>query len=356
MKTTSAIIATPASRTASDDDYHPAGQPATVQVCLTFMREIKVWLQLTNVQVEVPIKSSRRQELLAYIATMAPDRNSRVSSGRILTDVFEHIAPRADVDNLRGLFQKHTQLLRKEINEAAQEAGFPKVKVFQYEKVDNSSTRWWLSEECRIIDLPTIRRLHEQIEGLEERGEEATEELEALCHHLVQVYQSYKGDYLETPLLHDEFGDADWVREPFTEYRDMYLQALWTEATSLHKASMQPDIADKERYQRAKRASLLYKIYALYAPKNRQFNLNARKSRRQSERALRGHLRLCRWLVDPQMADGTYSLYEQVMAREFPDWKPHPSTIEILRAIRSQSGTGLLMQDQIEPSEEQGNP
>ena len=338
--------------TSSLHKHDSTSQVAGVQVCISLLGEIKIWLEMQEKQLEIPIKSHRRQELLAYIATMAPERAKRVSSGRILTDVFEHIAPRADVDNLRGLFQKHTQLLRKEINEIAQEAGFPKIKLFQHEKVDNSSTKWWLSDECRVVDLSALRVLHEQIEAAEEKGIEEAEDLEATCNQLIRLYQSYKGDYLESHLLNDEFGDADWACMPFTEYRDMYLRALWDAAVSQHSKSMQVDLPEQQRYKHAKRASQFYRIYALRAPNNRQFDLNARKSRRQSERALRGHLRMCHWLADAQTADGTYSTYEKLMAKEFPDWKPTSSTIEILRVIRQHSGEGMLLRSQLEPPEE----
>ena len=335
--------------TLNDNSIH---QHTDVQVCISLLGEMKIWLETGAQQIDLPVKSHRRQELLAYIATIAPERSKRVSSGRILTDVFEHVAPTADVANLRLLFQKHTQLLRKEINEIAQEAGISKVKIFQHEKIDNSSTKWWLSEECRIVDLDMLRLLHEKMETAEEKGLEAIAELEAISNQLIKLYQSYQGDYLEQHLINDEFGDVDWVQGPFTEYRDMYLKALWNAAVLQHTMSMQTNIAEQQRYKSAKKASLLYKTYALHAPKNRRFDLNAKKSRRQSERALRGHLRMCRWLADAQAADGTYSAYEKLMAKEFPEWKPSTSTIEILRVIRQNSGEGMLLRDQLEPPEE----
>src|SRR2546430_557358 len=81
---------------------------AKIQICISLLGEMKTWLDIDGKQIELPIKSNRRQELLAYLATLAPERSKRVASGRILTDVFEHIAPTADVSNLRLLFQKHT--------------------------------------------------------------------------------------------------------------------------------------------------------------------------------------------------------------------------------------------------------
>src|SRR5581483_8663071 len=286
------------------------------------------WLEMNGSRVEVPVKSQRRQELLAYIATNAPERGKRVTSGRILTDVFEHIAPRADVDNLRGLFQKHTQLLRKEINEVAEKANFPRVRLFQYEKVDNSSTKWWLSEECKVVDLSAVRLLHEQMEAIKEVEEAGAASLRVASDQLISLYQSYQGDYLEKHLLDDMLCDADWVQVPFTEYRDMYLQALWDAAICEHTLSIKPDITEQERYRSAKRAATLYKTYALHAPRYRQFDLNARKSKRQSERALRGCQRMCMWFMDAQAADDCYSLYEKLMTEEFPEWKPAAKTVE----------------------------
>jgi hypothetical protein len=327
-------------------------QSRKVQVCISLLGEMKMWLDIDGKQIELPIKSNRRQELFAYIATLAPDRSKRVSSGRIITDVFEHIAPTSDVSNLRLLFQKHTQLLRKEINELASQADIPKLPLFQYEKIDNKSTKWWLSAECKVVDLEELQHLYEQMEAAEEQPGENASTLEALCMQLINLYQSYQGDYLEQHVLNDEFGDAEWVRVPFTEYKEMYLRAIWNVSLLHHTLSMRPAISDQQRYKSAKKALQYYKLYALYAPKHRRFDINARKSRRQSERALRGHLRMCRWLMDAQTADGTYSAYEKLMSEEYPEWKPNASTIEILRVIRQQSDEHILTFDQLEPPEE----
>lgn len=331
---------------------HPTGsQEIGTQICISLLGEMRIWLEKDGTQIELPIKSHRRLELLAYIATVAPERSRRVSSGRILTDVFEHIAPRADADNLRNLFQKHVQLLRKEVNEIAQQVGLPKMRIFQYEKVDNSSTKWWLSEECRVVDLPIVRFLYEQVEAAREQGMAATTELDIASDQLIRFYQTFRGDYLERHLLTEEFGDAEWACMPFTEYREMYLQALWEAALLAHSNSMQLTLTDQQRYKYAKRASLLYKTYALHSPKHRDLDLNAKKSRRQSERALRGYLRICRWLMDAQGADEGYSAYENLMAQEFPEWKPNVSTIEILRAIRQHTGENPFLRGQLEPPE-----
>lgn len=325
-------------------------QTTEAHLCISLLGELRVWLERGEIRVEVPLKSLRRQELLAYIATIAPDRSRRISSGRILTDVFEHIAPGADVDNLRGLFQKHTQLLRKEVNHIAKAANFPPFQLLRYEKVDNSSTRWWLSEECKVVDLTALRQLHEQMDATREE-ETRPDELFAASSRLVQFYQSHQGDYLEKHLAASEFHDADWISAPFTEYREMYLQALWDTAVFAHTTSLQPEIDDQQRYRYAKRAAQYYKIYALYAPKHRNLDLNVKKNRRQSERALRGFLRMCRWLMDTRAADDGYSEYESLMAREFPEWKPNIHTVEILRMIRQHSGEALLLRDALEPPE-----
>lgn len=314
-----------------------------VRVCISLLGELQLWLEMNGTRVSVPIKSHRRQELLAYLAAIAPERQDRVSSGRILTDVFEHIAPGADVDNLRGLFQKHTQLLRKEVNEVAQSANFPKVQLFQFEKVDNSSTKWWLAKECKVVDLAAITECYEQMEVAKEAGEPTEGRLEDACNQLIRIYQSYQGDFLEKHLEQDEFYDADWIRIPFTRYRDMYLQALWDAALLEHTRAMLTTITNQERYRYAKRAASLYRMYALHAPKNPDLDLNAKKNRRQSERALRGYLRMCLWLKDGQGADDCYALYERIMKEEVSDWKPMAATVELLRMVRQQTGQQIPM-------------
>ena len=316
---------------------NPETQP---NVCISLLGEVRVWLQREETRIAVPIHSYRRQELLAYLATMAPTREHRVSSGRIITDVFEHIAPGSDVENLRGLFQKHTQLLRKELNEAAQQFQFPPISLFQFEKVDNSSTKWWLSPECRVVDLPAVRQAHRRLETFKESGSQDLEQMRAACEQVIALYREGGGDYLEKHLLQDDFGDTRWVREPFTEYREMYLQALWDGAVAEHNQLLAV-ISTPDRYRAAKKAAALYRSYALYAPKNRNFTISVKKTVRQSERALRGYLRICQWLLDAQAADTSYALYERQMRREFPEWKPEKTTIELLQTLRQQSSTSL---------------
>ncbi len=319
-----------------------AAQNTEQYVCISLFGEVRIWLEREDTQVVVPIRSYRRQELLAYIATLAPSREQRVSSDCIITDVFEHIAPKSDVENLRGLFQKHTQLLRKELNEVAGEMNFPPVRLFQFEKVDNSSTKWWLSNECKIVDLTAVRLAHERIEAIKEEGNENPDLLKASCEQLIRLYQSYQGDYLEKHLVQYDFGDTTWIRDPFTHYRDMYLQALWDAAVAEHNRLLTP-LSDQDRYRSAKKAASLYRAYALYAPKNRNFAINVKKNVRQSERAIRGYLRICCWLMDAQAADNGYALYEYLMRREYPEWRPDKKTIELLQAIRQQSGPNLQM-------------
>lgn len=323
-------------------------QKLTPQVGISLLNEVRIWLEARDTRIEIPIKSYRRQELLAYLATQAPTREQRISSGRILTDVFEHNAPRADVDNLRTLFQKHTQLLRKEINTVAKEAGWSQVRLFCHEKVDNSATKWWLAPECHVVDLTAIKKLHEQMQKARDQGEASNTVLKEAGEQLMQIYQSGRGDYLERHLLQQEFGDAEWVRAPFTEYRDMYLQALWDVAILEHRECLQPEISEQERLRKARRAAALYRQYALHAPKHRDLDMNARKSWRQSERALRGFLRLCQWMQNAQGADEGYSLYELLMKEEYPEWKPNIKTVELLKAVRQLTGQQPLRLDMLE--------
>jgi hypothetical protein len=316
------------------------GQTTEQYVCISLLGEVRVWLEREDIRIPVPIRSYRRQELLAYIATVAPRREQRVSSSRIITDVFEHIAPRSDADNLRGLFQKHTQLLRKEVNEVASEMNFPRIRLFQFEKIDNSSTKWWLSDECKIVDLTEVKIAHKRIEEVKEEGDENTDILKDRCEQLIRLYQSFEGDYLEKHLLQDDFGDTGWVREPFTEYRDMYLEALWDAAIAEHNCLL-ASLSHQDRYRSAKKAASLYRAYALYSPKNRGFAINVKKNARQSERALQGYLKICNWLMDAQAADHGYALYGRLMRKEFPEWRPDKNTVELLQEVRQQSGKHL---------------
>jgi hypothetical protein len=100
-------------------------------------------------------------------------------------------------------------------------------------------------------------------------------------------------------------------------------------------------LSDQERYRCAKKAATLYKAYALYAPRHRRFIVNPKKNMRGSERALRGYLRVCCWLMDTQAADDGYALYERLMREEFPEWKPDQNTIDLLQAVRQQSNQKL---------------
>lgn len=319
-----------------------------VTISLSLLGEMRVWLEQKGEYIAVPIKSCHGLELLAYMATQAPTRASSVSQSRILAEVFEHSWPRADHQSLRHVFLKYTHALYREVNKIAQDVGLPEVTLFDSEKIAGGATRWWLSDAWKVEDLVPVRHLHAQMEAAREQGATGVAALTSAAYRLIRLYQSYQGDFLEKYLAHGAFGDATWARGPFTMYRDMYLQALWNAAVIEHNASMRLSATERERSGSARRAASLYRTYALYAPKHRQFNLNAHRSRRQSERALRGFLRMCFWLADPLSAGEVYTAYAQLMAVEYPEWMPEQDTLDILRAVGRPNGALLK---QLTPSE-----
>jgi hypothetical protein len=321
-----------------------------VKLCISLLGEMKIWIEHNDERISVSLENNQLQ-LLAYIASMAPVREKAVSSSRILSDVFSHTWPQVDTHTLSQSLEREVQLLHKEVNEVTQSVGVPPVALLKCEKFGNGSTKWWLSNEWSLVDLAAMKSLFEQMEGARELGEAGVLVLKSAADQLIELYQSYRGDYLEKCLLQEEFSNADWVRRPFTEYRDMYLQALWDAAAIEYNASVQLNLPEDQRARSAKRAALLYKTYALHMLKNQHLDLHPEKNKRQSERALRGFLRVCRWSADVQAAESVYSAYMELMVEQFPGWQPSQQTIDILRAMGLESGCDAPLLNQLASAE-----
>lgn len=332
------------STTVSDDSAalpqveEHSSQATRAQFYISLMGEMRVWFEEDGVQHVIPFKSARRRALLAYVATLAPARSRRIASSRILTDVFEQPGPATN--QLYDLLRKQIALLHEEINEPAREAGYADMPIFECEKA--GVTQWWLSQDWCRVDLPGLEHLHERLESVKEQGVIGNRGLDAVSTELIQLYQSYSGDYLERHLASPQFREAHWLRRPFTEYREMYLEALWDAATLAHDACMQMTFTRQQRYSYAQRAAKLYSSYALHAAKHHDLDLKRHKNLRQSERAIRGYLRMCRWFMDAPAAERIYAAYAKSMAREIPGWQPAPTTVEILRAVREHSGEHMV--------------
>ena len=284
------------------------------------------------------------RELLAYIASY---RGRSVAREKLLEHVFAYglSDERYSLTNLTNQFNKCTQFLRQDINKVAGELGIPALTI-----ISSARDEWHLlTEECRVVDLDEIERLYKLVD--EAIGEDCLQpSVQTACQRLIDAYT---GDFLEN-YIEDavrEGGDNwvdNWIRQPYTEYRTKYFQALWYRAEYWRiKASMASDTSSAERTLQRKlyeQAAKLYQKYALQATTDftnqsaMLFDLEIKQRTSQAERALLASLDMYTATKNTQAGDMLYLTFARRMeALTNGQWQPHADIVEALEKLREQT-------------------
>jgi hypothetical protein len=311
----------------------------------------------TGRRMEVPMqRSPRRRELLAYVAWQ---RGKTVKRDKLLHDIFERDLPeddeRDDIERVSQNFNKHTQLLRNDINSVAGQLGLPRLMVLEH------ATDWWLAKYCKVVDLDAIDAEYSIIERAVREGNLETPAVREACDRLIEAYRDR--DFLQKHVQDHEFEPwtQSWVRDPFTSYRDYFLAALWYRA-EIERISGERLAAEGETLQARQRACFeraasLYERYALYAPKTRfdkkVYGREPGVRISQSERALRRCIDMYSLTNNTQAVDTVYEEYKKLMRSVFPSgvaWKPSPETVVVLEEARAQTREHRF-RGQIQPHE-----
>lgn len=327
---------------------------------ITLLKEVTVTIHVNQISRIVPLSSNaRRVQLLAYLAWRRGQKQYRE---KILEEVFAHglSDEEAFPARLTQGFNDHKKLLRDDIRRVIrkinEEAGRtlipPNLDIFQAHQ-----KRWSISPvTTRVTDLEAIEAEHAIIEKAVQDGLLVTtipQTVKDACDRLIACYS---GDFLESVLrdYEEEFDPwtSSWVREPFTLYRDYYLQAVWYAAEyglqvgqqlsddQLNENSPErtaQQLAQQKQYGQAAR---LYYRYAMHAT-NSKFDKKLIFSRQtgrgpgerilMSERALRRCLMLYGLIGATHLVDQAYTAYHRHMKRISSDiWQPSPDTLHDL--------------------------
>ncbi len=187
--------------------------------------------------VVVPLTlNAKRVQLLTYIAWR---RGELISRDKILEHVFGWGLADEDAteDKLSERFESHKKLLRKKIREVVTEyVNRPAGKEVIDPDLDpfvSDSGFWGLADCCRVDDLDLLETNYKVLALARKDGKLVDEIPEDVWEACEQLIANYPGDFLESLLkkFPSEFrswqGRRSWVRKPYTQFRDYYLDALW---------------------------------------------------------------------------------------------------------------------------------
>jgi hypothetical protein len=315
-------------------------------------------------QITVPLSLHvKRLQLLAYLAWR---RGEMIDRDKILEHIFGWGMrdEEATEEKLSERFESHKKLIRRKIREVVMEqvntpAGRQVIDP-DIDPFESASGFWGLATICRVEDLETIETNYKVIALARNEGklvDEIPEEVKEACERLIA---SYPGDFLASLLKKypGEFrpwqGRSSWVRKPYTQYRDYYLEALWYAAEYEWRAGQRyvtdehaamGEMNQRKQQESFGRAAQLYQRYAMYACNSRfdakaTFGAHGEVGERvgMSERALRRCVMLLGATGSTDLVNQVWSAYStQMKSISDQRWQPSKETIADVEAARAQT-------------------
>ncbi len=315
-------------------------------------------------QVTVPISLHvKRLQLLAYIAWR---RGEMIDRDKILEHIFGWGVrdEEATEEKLSERFESHKKLIRRKIREEVMEhVNTPAGRQVIDPDIDpfvSASGFWGLATICRVEDLETIETDYKVIALARNEGklvDEIPEEVKEACERLIA---SYPGDFLASLLKKypGEFrpwqGRSSWVRKPYTQYRDYYLEALWYAAEYEWRVGQRyvtdehaemGEVNQRKQQESFGRAAQLYQRYAMYACNSKfdakaTFGAHGEVGERigMSERALRRCVMLLGATGSTDLVNQVWSAYStQMKSISDQRWQPSKETLADVEAARAQT-------------------
>lgn len=368
-------------RRAPESRASSASTPPEPYVLVNLLEHVRITLHAPGVDRVVPFTlNARRVQLLAYLAWK---RTTRTHRDKMLEAIFGHGQDDefSDPAKLSEQFDSHRKLFRRDLRRAihdlneelGQEVIPPDIDIFE------SWQRFWSLNVtvCRVPDIEAVEAEHRLIEQAKKEGrigQHVPPDVRDACERLLAAYP---GDFLKE-FLRAGSGNFDpwvssWVRHPFTQYRDMLLQAIWYKAEYELQAGqrMEGHAANTDQLQiqhgHYERAAKLYDRYATTACDSR-FDLKvtfARATGRphgerivMSERAMRRALMLYGTLQNTAQVEQIYTTYYKQMRKLSGEWQPSPETLTELANAKSRTSAYRLPAQPVlspEPLPEEGN-
>ncbi|HTK06313.1 MAG TPA: hypothetical protein VL485_04025 [Ktedonobacteraceae bacterium] len=238
-----------------------ASYPYTLSISL--LKKFEVVIHTADgMSYRVPISpNAMRVQLLAYFAW----KRDKIRIEKFLNGFFPVKGKAA-----QSAFHAHVRLVKGDIQDAIDRLNTKRgtdplptnPALFEHKK-----QYWWkLFSIWQVTDLEKVEayaRIVQKAERLSSLGP-IPEHIRQACHALVAAYP---GDFLEEMLLAypEEFQPmvTSWVREPYTLYRENYLQALWWAAEDEWQRGKAN--ADGQPLVHFDQSAKLFEKYAMYA-------------------------------------------------------------------------------------------
>jgi hypothetical protein len=342
----------------------PTDAKRKARLLLRVFGEIVLALQRGGEEIPVSLGTyPKRQELLAYLAW----HRQGVPRDQLLEEVFGHGQPdeEAHTQRLSERFDSHRKILRRRVREALIAQGVLTEREALPAALDPFASEggiWRLASGCQVIDLDMIQGSYGVLTQARKEGrlvQEVPREVMRACEELLAAY---RGDFLASyiqrypELVQPWEGRSSWIRKPFTQGRDWYLEALWWLGEAewregLTFGSPPPsELALRQQRQSFARAAQCYADYALAACATRfdskvSFGSGGEPGERvlMSERALRRAVLLWGSLSQTGQVDQLWRAYWSQM-RRISDrrWEPRRETLADLETARAQTNAYRL--------------
>ncbi len=330
---------------------------ASISIEIRLLKNVRMDLYVRGKRypIEVDTLNSRARHLIAYIAS---HQGRMVKLDEMRTHVFG--SEEADLDQVQNAFSTAKRDIRRRIGEAVERANSEAGEQVLPDDLDifalAKNRRYSLSEYCTVLDLSLIEQQSRIIEQAENQLVDGVpEHVKDACDALISAYT---GDFIEDLLTEDPDAIDPWVqswaREPFTRYRDSYLQALLYAGEYEFKAGDTAVARDLKREHYA-HAARLFVQGAMAACNSRvcdgRFDLKVffKADRRAgphvtlSEQLIRRGITSYGKVGNSTLADRAYGAYEQQMLRVLGRaWTARPETVKALEEVLGNTDDWLL--------------
>lgn len=327
-----------------------------ILITLTLLKTVTMTLHAPDGSKTYPVTlddlAPKAVQLIAYIAWKM---GRKVNLGDMRDEVFG--SDDMDLNQVQEALNTAKREIRARIRQAVERAREdqgkdvfpPDLDIFALQK-----KKYWLPAYAQVTDLAEIEKQHQIIDLAENRNlliNTVPEDVYAACKALIKAYT---GDFLEELLKSNIYAFDppmdSWAREPFTLFRDYYLQAVLYAAEYERKKGDASRVPAEQREHYAE-AGRLFNDGAIKACKlgvcDGMFDTKVffKSGRRHgahvllSEQLIRRAIALYGAIGATIMVRKIYATYEQQMADiSGKAWTADPETVKDLEAALQQTG------------------
>ncbi|WP_126632058.1 hypothetical protein [Dictyobacter alpinus] len=333
-------------------------EPTPIYITITLLKTITMALHVPGSTKTYPVTlddlNSKALQLIAYIAR---HQGKKVNLGDMRNDVFGN--DDMDTNQVQESLNTAKREIRRRIGQAVERARndfgtdvFPTdLDIFELAK-----KKYWLPAHCRVTDLAILEEQHQIIEQAETSNQLVNYVPDAVYKACMTLINTYSGDFIEDLLVDDPYAfdppTDSWAREPFTLFRDYYLDAILYAAEYERKMADSANTPAQQREHYAE-AGRLFSLGAMAACNKQVFDgmfdtkvfFSSKPGRRHgahvllSEQLIRRAIALYGKIGNTIVAKRVYATYEQQMHFvSNKGWTADPETLKDLEAAMQQTG------------------